>query len=475
MSVTVEIFEREVLKELNNRNLAVFAGAGLSRGSGYVDWKGLLRTIAGDMGLDVDIETDLVAVAQYYLNEHGRQNINQAILEEFTKEAEVNENVSILSRLPIDTYWTTNYDTLIEDTLKSNNKKTDVKRHQNNLKNFTPNRDAVIYKMHGDISDPDNAVITRDDYEQYNSNRQLFTINLQGELVAKTFIFIGFSFEDPNLEQILSRIRVMLLAKGNRKHYCFFRKVNREDYNTDEENEFKYAEIKQELRIKDLKRYGIEVVLVDKYSEITDILLKIEHKYKLSSVFISGSATEYGDIGQDLAIELMHNLSKELVKNDFKVISGFGLGVGSYIINGALEEIYSSKYKHVDEYIELRPFPQFKSGEKELFQLWQEYREDMIKDAGVAIFLFGNKSDGGKLIIANGVITEFAIAESQGKAIIPIGSTGYATYEVFKEVKKNIDDKYWYLKESIDILESERESSKLITEIIKIINRIRRV
>ena len=31
---------------------AVFAGAGLSRGSGYVDWKNLLRPLVEEIGLD---------------------------------------------------------------------------------------------------------------------------------------------------------------------------------------------------------------------------------------------------------------------------------------------------------------------------------------------------------------------------------------------------------------------------------------
>lgn len=472
LSISKDIFEREILKELKNKNLAVFGGAGLSRGSGYVDWKGLLRTIADDMGLNIDKETDLVAVAQYHLNEHGRQSINQTILEEFTKEASENDNLSILSGLPISTYWTTNYDTIIEDTLTKNNKKIDKKINQNNLKNFTPNRDVIVYKMHGDISDPDSAVITRDDYEQYGSTRQLFTVNLQGELISKTFLFIGFSFEDPNLEQILSRIRVILLEKGGRTHYCFFKEVSRSDY--DDDNDYKYSVVKQKLRIKDLKRYGINTVLVKNYSEITDILRKIEYKYKLNNVFISGSASDYGKFGQEAAIELMHNVSKKLVEKEHRIISGFGLGVGGYIINGALEEIYKSKYKNSNEYLTLRPFPQYASGDKKLADLWQEYRYEMIKEAGVVAFLFGNKLDqDGNLVVANGVISEFEIAKKQGKFIIPIGSTGYASNVIFNEVKSELDN-YWYLNDSVDVLENELEPSKIINEIIKIINKIRR-
>ena len=38
-------FVREYTRELHSKNAAVFAGAGLSMASGYVDWKGLLKEI----------------------------------------------------------------------------------------------------------------------------------------------------------------------------------------------------------------------------------------------------------------------------------------------------------------------------------------------------------------------------------------------------------------------------------------------
>ena len=75
-----------------------------------------------------------------------------------------------------------------------------------NLAITLSDRDAVIYKMHGDVSQVHKAVITRDDYEKYELTHSLFTTALQGDLVSKTFLFIGFSFNDPNLNYILSRI-----------------------------------------------------------------------------------------------------------------------------------------------------------------------------------------------------------------------------------------------------------------------------
>jgi hypothetical protein len=55
-AISEAIFIREYTRELHNKNAAVFAGAGLSMASGYVDWKGLLRNVIQDLGLDPDKE-----------------------------------------------------------------------------------------------------------------------------------------------------------------------------------------------------------------------------------------------------------------------------------------------------------------------------------------------------------------------------------------------------------------------------------
>ena len=143
---------RNYSKAVQEGYAAVFAGAGLSRSSGYVDWKSLLKPLAQEIGLNIDKENDLVAVAQYYRNERGnRAAINQAIMEAFTNETKENENINILTRLAIDTYWTTNYDQLLENGLRGNNRKVEVKVDKDQLAVTLHDRDAVLYKMHGDV------------------------------------------------------------------------------------------------------------------------------------------------------------------------------------------------------------------------------------------------------------------------------------------------------------------------------------
>lgn len=465
--VSIKAFKKKYVKALREDTAAVFAGAGLSIPSGYVNWKELLREIAEELGLDVEKESDLVALAQYHRNEKGnRSNLNQEIINKFTKDFELTNNHKILSRLPIKYYWTTNYDNLLEKSLGEINKKVDVKITKENLATNLPKRNAIIYKMHGDISQPSEAVITKDDYESYNLKRQLFTTTLQGDLISKTFLFIGFSFDDPNLEYILSRIRI-LLGENEREHFAFFKKLKRADYSTEED--YLYDSTRQKLKINDLKRYSISAVLLDDYSEIEEILIDIEKLYNLNKIFISGSAVEYGDWSKTEALELMHNLSIKLVAKDFKIVSGFGLGVGSIIINGALEEIYKSKYKNTDEYLELRPFPQIQSGSTNKTDLWEMYRQDMISQSGITIFLFGNKLVKNKLEMANGVIREFQIAKEKNLPIIPIGSTGFAAKTIFDEINNSIGD-YSYLKPHLEVLQNSRDYKEIIDSIVAIID-----
>jgi len=395
-------FTEKYLKAINNENAAIFAGAGLSVSTGLVNWKNLLRDIAVELNLDIDKEDDLISLAQYYENEKGgRGSINDKLIEEFTKNVSESENHRILASLPIKTYWTTNYDDLIEKTIENSGKSTDVKRCTENLATSKPRRDVVVYKMHGDITLSHDAVITKDDYEKYNEKRQLFTTTLQGDLVSKTFLFLGFSFEDPNLEYILSRIRI-LLGNHTPDHYCFFKNIAEKDFPTNEE--YLYSKIKQEYKIKDLKRFGIQSLLIDDFSEITDVLLLIQTKLKRKNIFISGAAHEYGYFSQLNAEKLIFNLSNNLVKKDYRIISGFGLGIGSSVINGALAQVYSNAKGHLDDYLILRPFPQNITDPNEQQKLWKKYRETMLKEAGIALFFFGNKLVNGKLECSDGLI-----------------------------------------------------------------------
>lgn len=251
--------------------------------------------------------------------------------------------------------------------------------------------------------------------------------------------------------------------------------MQKADYDSDEN--FGYEKAKEELRAKDLLRYGIQTVFVDNYSEITEILREIELAVRRNNIFISGSADDYGVWGQHKAEELVYKISGALVKADFRITSGFGLGIGSSVINGALSEIYQSKYKHMDEYLSLHPFPQGIKDPNERKNIFAQYRKDMIEDTGIAIFLFGNKKNPADLttvIEAQGCWDEFMEAKRNKNIIIPIGSTGFIAKKILDEVKANIDD-YEYLKNYIDIFETEMDMEKLVKAVVTVAKEQRKV
>lgn len=465
-----DTFTKKFAKAVLEGNAAVFAGAGTSVDAGFVNWKELVKPFANEIDLDIAKESDLIGLTQYYINSKSgnRGTLNQEIVNQFSSQEAETTVMNLLTRLPITTYWTTNYDEVIENGLKKNNRRGDIKRTVDDLAINISNNDAIVYKMHGDVKFPQYAVISKDDYERYSEKNSLFVTALRGDLVSKTFLFVGFSFEDPNLEYILGKVNI-LLGDNKREHYCIQRRISKKEYKTEE---YTYAKIKQDLKIRDLQRYGIETVLVDEYSEISNLILNIEKEYLKNTIFISGSISGHNENWSEERINrYCYDLSRFLVSKNYKIISGFGVGVGSSVINGALDEIYKTKYRHVDEHLSLFPFPQNDNGEKSLKERWTENRRQMISEAGVCIFLFGNKLVDGQVELATGMMEEFQIAKEKGKIIIPIASTGYVAKQIFDEMKQS--GEYSYLDNYWEILKTEDDFTKVFSTIDKIINEAR--
>lgn len=303
------------------------------------------------------------------------------------------------------------------------------------MTNSIHKRDVVLYKMHGDNRSPSSAILTKAQYESYYSTHAPFISTLTGDLTTKTFLFIGFSFEDPNLQYILSRLYVQY-DQNAKSHYCIMRRVQLGDKGSEIQADFDYNKRKQALMINDLRRYGIQTLEIDNYAEITNILKAIEKEVKKNTIFISGSAEIYDPYQRDDAVQFIHRLSKKIILKNLRIVNGFGWGIGSSVINGALEAIYESNGMISESQLILRPFPQFATGETSLQSLWHDYRKRMISLSGVTIFLFGNKkNEEGSIVEAGGILQEFEISLQNGSVCIPIGCTGYISRKIFEMIQ----------------------------------------
>lgn len=95
--ISAERFEEVFAEAVVKGDAAIFAGAGVSRPAGFVNWKELVEPFARRVNLDVNRETDLIAVTQYYRNEMGtRSEINNRIIQAFLGGSGSNSSIDIL-------------------------------------------------------------------------------------------------------------------------------------------------------------------------------------------------------------------------------------------------------------------------------------------------------------------------------------------------------------------------------------------
>jgi len=421
-AVDKRVFLKEYSRALREGDAALFVGAGISRAAGYVDWKQLLKEIAEELELDIDRETDLVALAQFHVNRRGgRDRLNQLLIDEFLEHVELTPAHHLIASLPVSTVWTTNYDDLLEVAFEAAHKRTDVKRRRDDFAVTRKRTDATIYKMHGDKTSPAEAILTKEDYETYDGTRELFTIALKSDLAKKTFLFLGVSFSDPNIMYVLGRMKQLLESNG-RKHYCLLKAPNAADA---------YDARRFTHWLSDLHRYNIQPIIIDTYDEVPAILAELNRRSHLRDIFISGSAADFSPLGEEKFRELCRQLGAELIGKGFNIVSGFGLGVGDSVIVGAMQSLR----RNDDERLQLWPFPQQVPAGTDRAAFWRQYREKMMSNAGICIVLAGNKRVADAIAPADGVRQEVEIALAQGKLVVPVGATGHVARELWEQCR----------------------------------------
>lgn len=426
------LFLKKYGQALEEGRAAIFAGAGLSVGAGFVDWKGLLKDVATELKLQIRDYTNLVDLAQYYVNQtKNASELSSSILNAFPSEKEPTENHKILASLPITTYWTTNFDKLIEKSLQESGKIYDTKSLPESLAISKNRAQATIYKMHGDVDNPVKTILTRDQFENYPQTHKAFLDSLGYDLTNKTFLFLGLSFDDPNLRSVLKYTR-LLYHENQRRHYYILKQISRQE--NESEESYSYRSREQELFVDDLRNYGVETVLIDEYNEITEILTDIKKRYMRRTIFISGAAAKYEPYGEKEFKLFLQKLAASLIHEGFRIVSGYGLGFGNEILAGAITQL-RSEHKPIDGNFMVYPFPQGIDNPKEA---WHTYRKEMIRNTGVSVFLLGNKiGDDGKVIHSNGMQDEYNISKGLGNYLIPVGATGSMSEHLWKDQKDN--------------------------------------
>ena len=295
--------------------------------------------------------------------------------------------------------------------------------------------------MHGDVENPNSAVIAKEDYESYNDTHEMMLAKFKGEMCSKTFLFLGYSFSDPNIHHILARIR-KVFDKHAKQHYCIIKRVPKKE-NGKKTKDYEYKLTKQDHQILDFKNYGVNVLLVDDYSDITEILAEIKRRVFMKNVFICGAYEEETE-NKDIIATFATTLTTWLVERGFRIFSGFGKYFGGHVVKGAFDGCTLGEGKDFNKYVSLFPFPyNVNLDPDDRIKLYTRLRENMLANTHITIVLSGEKKDAdGKLIPSPGVMEEVSISRKQGNLIIPVGISGGAAAVIWAEMQGNTNKGY---------------------------------
>lgn len=440
-----EQFIARYVHALRNGSAGLFVGAGLSMKAGYPSWRELVTEMAEEVGLDASVEPDLPTVVQFFLNKQKKRGrLTDIITQNFSPERDIPDVYRTFARLPLRSVWTTNYDELLERAWREQRLRMQVKAENKHLTHDDPTAHAVLYKMHGTVRDPADVVIAKGDYEGYRRSRGEFITLLHSHLVSRHILFLGLSFTDPNLNHLFALIREAL-DEHTREHFALVKRPQQSEFKgTGARKKFEIAVARHDLWVDDLKNYGIQCVEIDRWEEIDEIMQGVERKLSSTSVMVSGSypdAMPSGHADDRTRIEAVARAVGHMIaKHGLKLVSGFGLVVGSATLGGALEELYRDVAPNLDQRLFLRPFPQTIPAGVDRQAFYQRYREDLVRQAGASVFIAGVKIDGGDPVPAPGVANEFDIIRALDRLPIPIGCTGGMAAELWSRVDAQYHD-----------------------------------
>ena len=202
--------EKRILQEaMNKGKLIIFVGAGVSASSGMPLWKEAIKPFADGLGLGTDVSCDNLKIPQMYYNARGRKEyVDLArITFKYGKSLPANIIHDCIMEMNVNQIITTNYDHLLEEAALKHNRIYQVISKDEDIPYTSGNR--RIIKMHGDFEN-DNFVLKEDDYLNYSNNFGLIETYCKSAIASNVVLFIGYSFNDPDVKQIFNWIKVTL-------------------------------------------------------------------------------------------------------------------------------------------------------------------------------------------------------------------------------------------------------------------------
>jgi hypothetical protein len=224
----------DLIWDVAARRSVLFLGAGVSRNAQNAqgvhprEWVGFLEHLASQISNATQRDEVIQCIADADLLtacELSRQYISAPLfktemLKEFSgngyRPAKIHDDLSLVdSRLVM----TTNFDKLYENRANQLQDNTVIVKnyYDNDVADVFRRQDRVVLKVHGTIDSPDQTIFSRSQYALARRDYSHFYQLLRGLFVTHTFIFLGASMRDPDMQLLLEDHAYRF--EGSRPHY----------------------------------------------------------------------------------------------------------------------------------------------------------------------------------------------------------------------------------------------------------------
>lgn len=298
-----------VRKAYKNNDLVLFLGAGVSIDSGIPLWSELIKKLLIQMIIkrsdnkeltseEIDMLSDLAynnkedspLTQMRYIRSAFEDDEYYELVHDVLYSKPLSKNNKILdaiiklaapqySNAGLKSIITYNFDDLIEQ-------KFEEKEFEHNSIYQEENMIAIdklnIYHVHGFLpsnwskeENDANLIFSEEDYHRvYRDSFSWSNLTQINAFRDNTCLFIGCSLTDPNLRRLLD---VSTRNKESARHYAILRKNRVETTDTKHEKLLKiYQNIDDNIREAYFRELGINIIWVDSFEEIPDIILKLK-------------------------------------------------------------------------------------------------------------------------------------------------------------------------------------------------------
>lgn len=205
----------EIQAAIDKNELVIFAGSGLSKRFNLPTWSRLTEDIINNINEKKYLELiptlnsgvfSPIEILDRLRTEHSK--VSAYIKNNFKIES--NQDFSLHRKILelTDAIITTNYDNAFEEA--SLNKIIPTKYTSSfNISEINRNKEPYIFKIHGCYTEPDNCIIFSEQYKSLYDGDTASKEKLKAIFIDKTIIFVGFSFNDPDINLIFKNLNTL--------------------------------------------------------------------------------------------------------------------------------------------------------------------------------------------------------------------------------------------------------------------------